>query len=212
MRLVFLICFYLLSSSLPAQSVQYLTDMNTAVKSFDAATTSKEYHAVYQILDPIAKTNPTEWLPYYYMSLVKSRMSMLKMGNADELANQSILFIEKAKKIQLNDEVLCGESLAYTAKMSVSPYTRWLRYESKIKSPLLLAKKMNKDNPRVYALEANLQYNMPVLLGGGCANSYSIALIASEKLAAQARTNSSFIMPHWGASIIHQIIKECKKD
>lgn len=212
MRLVILICFYLLSSSLPAQSVQYLSDMNLAVKSFDAANTSREYHAVFLILDPIAKANPNEWLPYYYMSLVKSRMSMQKMGNAEELANQSILFIEKAKKIQLNDEVLCAESLAYTAKMSVSPYTRWLRFEGKIKSPLLLAKKINKDNPRIYTLEANLQYNMPVLLGGGCSNSYAIALIASEKLAAQAKSNSSYIMPHWGANIINQIIKDCKKD
>ena len=54
-----------------------------------------------------------------------------------ELANQSIDLIEKAKKIQVNDEILCVESLAYTAKMSVSPYTRWLRYEQKIKSPLV---------------------------------------------------------------------------
>lgn len=212
MRLVILICFYLLSSSLHAQSVQFMSDMNAAVKAFDAASTAKEYQAVYFLLDPVAKTYPAEWLPYYYMSLVKSRMSMLRMGNADELANQSIILIEKAKKIQLNDEVLCVESLAYTAKMSVSPYTRWLRFESKIKSPLVLAKKLNKDNPRVYTLEANLQYNMPVLLGGGCSNAYAMAIIAAEKFTAQSKTNSSFIMPHWGANIIHQIIKDCKKD
>lgn len=212
MRLIIIVCFYLLSSSLPAQSVQYLSDMNLAVKSFDAANNSKEYHAVFLLLDPIAKANPTEWLPYYYMSLVKSRMSMQKMGNSDELANQSILFIEKAKKIQYNDEILCAESLAYTAKMSVSPYTRWLRYENKIKAPLSLAKKINKENPRIFALEANLQYNMPVLLGGGCSNAYAIALLAADKFAAQNKLNAHFIMPHWGASIIHQIIKDCKKD
>ena len=50
MRLVILICFYLLSSSLHAQSVQFMSDMNAAVKAFDAASTAKEYQAVYLLL------------------------------------------------------------------------------------------------------------------------------------------------------------------
>ena len=135
---------------------------------------------------------------------------MLKMGNADELANQSIDLIENAKKIQVNDEILCVESLAYTAKMSVSPYTRWLRYEQKIKSPLVAAKKINKDNPRIYALEAILQYHMPVLLGGGCTKAFTVALIASEKLNVQAKSNPAYYMPHWGVNVIKEITDNCK--
>jgi len=110
----------------------------------------------------------------------------------------------------VNDEILCVESLAYTAKMSVSPYTRWLRYERKIKSPLIAAKKINKENPRVYALEASLQYHMPVVFGGGCAKSYAIALIASEKLNAQAKWNTQYYMPHWGINVIQEIMDKCK--
>lgn len=210
MRPAIFILVYLLSGPVQSQSVQFSAEMNNAVKFFDQATNSKDYLIVLSKLEPIAKANPAEWLPYYYMSLVKIRMSMLKMGDADQLANQSINLIEKAKQIQVNDEILCAESLAYTAKMTVSPYTRWLRLESKIKTPLSLAKKMNKDNPRIYALEASLQYHMPVLLGGGCGKSFSIALVASDKLNAQSKTNTVFYMPHWGVNIIKDILDNCK--
>jgi hypothetical protein len=184
--------------------------MNLAVKSFDVASSAKDYQAVLLKLEPISKTYTNEWLPLYYMALIKSRMSMLKMDHADDLANQSIELIEKAKKIQVNDEILCVESLAYTAKMSVSPYTRWLRYEQKIKSPLVAAKKINKENPRIYALEASLQYHMPVVFGGGCAKSYAVAIIASEKLIAQAKLNPAYYMPHWGVNVIKEITDNCK--
>ena len=84
--LLFLLAWF---SPTQSQSVQFATEMNLAVKLFDAAATPKDYQTVLLKLDPIAKSNTTEWLPLYYMSLVKSRMSMMKMGNTDELANQS---------------------------------------------------------------------------------------------------------------------------
>ena len=210
MRYCLFIFFCVCFNPLQSQPVQFATEMNLAVKSFDLAHSEKEYQAVLSKLGPISKTYTNEWLPLYYMSLITSRMSMLKMDHADDLANQSIELIEKAKKIQVNDEILCVESLAYTAKMSVSPYTRWLRYERKIKSPLITAKKINKDNPRVYALEASLQYHMPIVFGGGCAKSYAIALVASEKLHAQAKLNPIFYMPHWGVNVIKEITDNCK--
>jgi hypothetical protein len=210
MRYFILLFFLAWFSPTQSQSVQFATEMNQAVKLFDAASTSKEYQSVLSKLDPIAKTNITEWLPLYYMSLVKSRMSMMKMGDADDLANQSLQYIDKVKKIQVNDEILCAESLAYTAKMSVSPYTRWLRYEHKIKAPLAAAKKLNKENPRVYALEASLQYHMPVIFGGGCANAYTIALVASEKISTQTKLNTIYYMPHWGINVIKDITENCK--
>jgi len=210
MRNFIFICICFCFTQVQSQSVQFATEMNLAVKSFDLAQSAKEYQAVLLKLEPIAKTYTNEWLPLYYMSLTTARMSMLKMDNADDLADRSIELIEKAKKIQVNDEILCVESLAYTAKMSVSPYTRWLRYERKIKSPLIAAKKINKENPRVYALEASLQYHMPVMFGGGCAKSYAIALIASEKLNAQAKWNTQYYMPHWGINVIQEIMDKCK--
>ncbi len=210
MRNFIFICICFCFTQVHSQSVQFASEMNLTVKSFDLAQSAKDYQAVLLKLEPIAKTYTNEWLPLYYMSLTTSRMSMLKMDNADDLADRSIELIEKAKKIQVNDEILCVESLAYTAKMSVSPYTRWLRYERKIKAPLITAKKINKENPRVYALEASLQYHMPVMFGGGCAKSYAIALIASEKLNAQAKLNTHFYMPHWGINVIQEIIDKCK--
>jgi hypothetical protein len=210
MKLVAFIFVFFLSSSIQSQSVQFATEMTSAVKAFDVANTAKDYQAVLFKLDPISKAYANEWLPLYYMSLIKTRMSMLKMGNSDELANQSIDLLEKSKKIQVNDEILCAESLAYTAKMTVSPYTRWLRYEHKIKSPLVQAKRINKDNPRIYALEASLQYHMPLVFGGGCSKSYPIALVAAEKLTNQNKLSTVYYMPHWGINIIKEITDNCK--
>jgi hypothetical protein len=107
MRNFIFICICFCFTQVQSQSVQFATEMNLAVKFFDLAQSAKEYQAVLLKLEPIAKTYTNEWLPLYYMSLTTARMSMLKMDNADDLADRSIELIEKAKKFSLYCKDVC---------------------------------------------------------------------------------------------------------
>jgi hypothetical protein len=51
---------------------------------------------------------------------------------------------------------------------------------------------------------------MPVVFGGGCAKSYAVAIIASEKLIVQAKLSPAYYMPHWGVNVIKEITDNCK--
>ena len=211
MRVIFIIILAFISSTIWAQSSSYITQMEHAVAVFEQVDSKRNYQSNLQEFEQISLSYPTEWLPIYYAALLKTKMCSLKMGDPDLLADQAISLVQKAKKLQVNnDELLCAESIAYAAKMAIKPMLRWLQFEHKIKAPLVAVKKINKDNPSVYVLEAILQYRMPVLLGGGCAKAYPLAVIAMQKLQVQAKQSRSYILPHWGHGLINEMLSACK--
>lgn len=185
--------------------------MEGAVLYFDQCQTKEQYLLVIAKMEDLHQNYPKEWLPPYYISLVKSRLSMKKMlDHPDATADEAIAWILKAQQLHNSDEVLCALSLAYTAKMSINPTLRWMSYEKKIKNPLEQAIQLNKNNPRAYTLKASLQYKMPVLLGGGCPKAAEIATTAKNIFDRQK--NDFTIYPHWGRPILNEIIKACLID
>ena len=129
-----------------------------------------------------------------------TRLSFQGKKGGDFYADKAIALAKQSMAIQTNDENYCALSMAYTAKMAVSPYMRWLSYEKSIYEPLQKAKKINPNNPRIYILEASLQMNIPTIFGGGCTKSKTILVKAKQLLDKQA---SSTILPTWGLSLIH---------
>lgn len=213
-KYIFLTYFFLVTLHLQGQSILKLPEFKATIQLFDLAQSNSEYVAIEKKLLEHYSFDKTEWIIPYYIALVKTNRSLRKMGSADVLADEAIYWISIAKGLQINDEILCAQSLAYTAKMSVSPYIRWIQYESKIKEPLVLAKKINVNNPRIYALEASLQFNMPYIFGGGCKSVKSLYLKAQKILLEEQKENETgkrpFYLPHWGKKTIEQIQDACK--
>lgn len=207
MRYVFvlMILFSQLSSNgqLPATP----KPLELAVTQFNQLNKTGAYQQVYLQFEQLYASDKANWVIPYYASLVKARMCLLKMGDRDQLATEAIQWIDRAKSIQLNDEIFCAESMAYTAKMSVSPAMRWLVYEDRIKKPLQQAKKINPSNPRVYLLEANIQKNLPSLFGGGCKATKPLIQKAEQYLNAQIV--SSVVHPSWGRQSLVELKKAC---
>jgi hypothetical protein len=139
--------------------------------------------------------------------MTKSLMCLLKMGDRDALANDALIWLARAKSIEVNDEIYCAESLAYTAKMSVNPALRWLTYEGKIKNTLSMAKKLNPNNPRAYILEANIQQKLPFIFGGGCKSAKP--LIQKAELCFNVQTKGSSVEPSWGIQSLVKLKKAC---
>lgn len=208
MRAIFYILifsFCLLKSQ--AQTTNFFKNIELAVLQFDKSQTKQDYIIVFQKMEELYKENSHEWLPAYYASLIKARMAMKKMGNADDLADDAIQWLQITKSLHNSDEVLCLESLVYTAKMSVSPTFRWLSFESKIKTPLEQAIALNKNNPRAYLLQASVQSKIPVLLGGGC--TAVKPMLQKAKTSFEAQKEEFTIKPHWGRPLLAELLKAC---
>jgi hypothetical protein len=197
----------LLQLPLQAQSPNQAKVLESAVMQFNQANNPSSYKQLYLQFEQLYSVDKTNWLIPYYAGMTKSIMCLLKMGDRDALANDALLWVARAKAIEVNDEIYCAESLAYTAKMSVNPALRWFTYEGKIKNTLSLAKKLNPSNPRAYVLEANIQQKLPFIFGGGCKSAKPLIQKAELFISNQNRANS--IEPSWGIQSLVKLKKAC---
>jgi len=197
----------LLQLPLQAQSPNQSKVLESAVMQFNQANNPSSYKQLYLQFEQLYSVDKTNWLIPYYAGMTKSIMCLLKMGDRDALSNDALLWVARAKAIEVNDEIYCAESLAYTAKMSVNPALRWFTYEGKIKNTLSLAKKLNPSNPRAYILEANIQQKLPFIFGGGCKSAKPLIQKAELFISNQNRANS--IEPSWGIQSLVKLKKAC---
>ena len=207
MRVCFVYCLLLLCSASKAQQSIFEAKLTDVVSRFNHIDKEEHYAPILREFIDLTKAYPKEWLPFYYASIVQTKLALMNKAQQDNLSDHAIEWISKCKKIQINDEVLCAESLAYTTKMSVHPTWRWLGYQDKIREPLRLAKKINAFNPRIYVLEANLQYHLPFAFGGGCNKALPIAKRA-EKLLNDEKGRAKYL-PTWGYTSIKEILTTC---
>ncbi len=204
-----LIVFFILLFQLPlqAQTSNQSKALESAVIQFNQTNSPSSYKQLYLQFEQLYSLDKTNWLIPYYAGMTKSLMCLLKMGDRDALANDALIWLARAKSIEVNDEIYCAESLAYTAKMSVNPALRWLTYEGKIKNTLSMAKKLNPNNPRAYILEANIQEKLPFIFGGGCKSAKPFIQKAELFISTQNRANS--IEPSWGIQSLVKLKKAC---
>lgn len=189
-----------------AQSNHLNKDFVAAVAEFNTARKNDNYVNLLNRFLQIEKSSNKDWVVAYYVSLLYTRLSFNNKKTADTYADDAIRWAKQSISLQANDENYCALSMAQTAKMSVSPYLRWLKYEKSIYEPLQVANKINPTNPRVYLLQASLKMNMPVLFGGGCENSKPM-LIKAKQLIDKMATDP--ILPSWGKQSLLELKEGC---
>ena len=208
MRTLIIFLLLLIASPPKAQITSFETSITDAANFFNHITNQDQYFIALKQLTILSNSYPKEWLPKYYAALVQTKIALLSKDDMDVQADIAIDWINKCKQLQINDEILCAESLAYTIKMQVNPALRWLSYKNRIYGSLQKAKSINANNPRVYVLEASLQYHLPKLLGGGCNNALPIAKRAEKLL--NLEDGKRKYLPSWGFTSIKEILTNCK--
>lgn len=157
----------------------------------------------------IGDAEKTQWLPYYYAAMIKTRMAMDKQGgDPDKVAGEAADLIAKAEKIETNSETFCVRNMIGTAHMLVDPMSRWQQYGPICEKALQDAMQKDPTNPRPYMLQAMTLRNTPEQFGGGC----GVAKPLAEKalaLYASFKPASSF-HPTWGKEAVEALIKNCK--
>jgi len=100
----------LLQLPLQAQSPNQSKVLESAVMQFNQANNPNSYKQLYLQFEQLYSVDKTNWLIPYYAGMTKSIMCLLKMGDRDALANDALLWVARAKAIEVNDEIYCAES------------------------------------------------------------------------------------------------------
>ena len=158
----------------------------------------------------IASSEISEWLPNYYAGLCYNMMAQKQKDGAeiDKYLDKSDTFIEKLAKQNVNspDEVEVLKAQNYMMRISVEGQVRWMKYGSAFEGAIAKAKAINPENPRAYALKAQMTYYTPAQFGGGSEKACPEVQEANTKFANFKPINS--IAPTWGAEQMKALI--CK--
>jgi hypothetical protein len=203
-----LVFLFMVATTTYAQNASVKTELINAVAQFNMTGDNFENTNLASVFEKLSQSTQAQkdWVSSYYLSLIYARLSAKNKRFADENADKAIYWAKKSIEIEENDENQCALSMAYTMKMAVNPFIRWVSYEKNIYEPLNKAKKLNPVNPRIYIMEGSLSLNLPKLFGGGCSKAKPILSKAKQLLDKQTPQQ---VLPTWGKNHLEKLRVSC---
>ncbi|PSL48793.1 hypothetical protein CLV51_101121 [Chitinophaga niastensis] len=196
-----------------AQSAQYQDAMSKQTAELDSSSTFTPdgLQQKANTFERIADAEKNQWLPYYYAAYAEVMQTfMLKdKSQIDPLADKAEANLDKAEALsQKNSEIACIRSLVATARLTVDPMTRGMKYGAEAASLLEQAKAYNPENPRIYMLQGQSLLFTPEQFGGSKSRAKTTFELALEKFA--AFKPESNIAPHWGEPYTRQLLAKAQ--
>ncbi|MBB6005271.1 hypothetical protein [Arcicella rosea] len=169
------------------------------------------YQEVANKFERIASSETTEWLPNYYASLTYSLIAMQQKSGSeiDKYLDKADSFIEKLaqQKVSNQDEIEVLKAQIAMMRISVDGQARYMKFGSAFEAAIAKAKSINPENPRAYALKAQMIFYTPEQFGGGAKNACPEIQKALEKFANFKAISP--IYPNWGQEQIKEMAKAC---
>lgn len=197
-----------------AQSAQYQDAMTKQTADLDSSSvfTPDGLQQKANTFERIADAEKTQWLPYYYAAYAEVMQTfMLKdKSQIDPLADKAAANLDKADALSpKNSEIACIRSLVASARLTVDPMTRGMKYGQEAASQLEQARGFNPENPRVYMLQGQSLLFTPEQWGGSKSKAKTTLELALEKFAAFKPESS--IAPHWGEAYTRKLLEATQK-
>lgn len=197
-----------------AQSAQYQDAMVKQTADLDSASTFTPdgLQQKSNTFERIADAEKVQWLPYYYAAYmqVMQAFALKDKSQVDALADKAEANLDKADALSpKNSEIACVRSLVATARLTVDPMTRGMKYGMEAAAQLEAAKTLNPENPRVYLLQGQSLLFTPEQFGGSKSKAKTTFDLALEKFA--AFKPESNIAPHWGEAYARKLLEASQK-
>ncbi len=210
-KLLFTIALFIASFILKAtDNERFMQAMGQTLMELGQAKDVVALQEVANKFERIASSEPTEWLPNYYAGLCYNMLAQRQKDGAeiDKYLDKSDTFIEKLSKQNVSspDEVEVIKAQNYMMRISVDGQARFMKYGSAFEGAVAKAKEINPENPRAYALKAQMTYYTPVQFGGGSEKACPEVQEAIAKFANFKPTSP--IAPNWGAEQMKGLV--CK--
>ncbi|MDR6560124.1 MULTISPECIES: hypothetical protein [unclassified Arcicella] len=158
----------------------------------------------------IGNSETAEWLPNYYACLTYTLIAIQQKGDdIDKYLDKADTFVEKLaqQKVTSLDEVEVLKAQIAMMRISVDGQARFMKYGSAFEGAINKAKAINPENPRAYALKAQMIFYTPEQFGGGAKNACPEIQKALEKFANFKAISP--ISPNWGVEQIKGMAKAC---
>lgn len=179
-------------------------------KAFELWQTDKTDEAE-NMFERIAKAEPKEWLPNYYVAQINSLKSWREK---DETVLKSQL--EKAQKhldlamdkSENNAELLVMQAQVLTNWVVFDGMTYGMKYSAKINELYEKALRLDPSNPRALFCKADWEMNSAKYFGKDTAP-YCKEIKKAIELFANFKPETEF-HPNWGKERAEQVVAECK--
>lgn len=150
---------------------RFMQAMGQTLMELGQAKDAAALQEVANKFERIASSETAEWLPNYYAGLCYNLMALKQKDGAeiDKYLDKSDTFIEKLSKQNVSspDEVEVLKAQNYMMRIAVDGQARFMKYGSAFEGAIAKAKEINPENPRAYALKAQMIYFTPIQFGGG---------------------------------------------
>lgn len=162
----------------------------------------------------IAKKYTGDWAPQYYAAYSKLVLSFMEQDatKKDAYIDDADSYIAQAATLygKESSEIDVLKAWAATARISVKPQERWMKYGKTFTENLEAAKKLNPDNPRIYYLKGTNVFFTPKAFGGGkkAAKEY----FEKAKPLFEKETPDDITNPYWGKGANAYFLGQCEKE
>lgn len=170
MKTFFTILFLLSLSGANGQQDAYRQAMERAMVKLSQAATIADYQDAANMLERIAQTEKSEWLPLYHAAHACIMMGFTEPDNSrkDGYFDKAQQFLDRAFKIAPEEsELYTLQAFLYPGKITVDPMGRGPVLIGPMNDAIDKAIRLNPENPRSYYLRAITILNMPEAFGGG---------------------------------------------
>ncbi len=206
MKKLILILFILATCSLNAQS-QFEKGMEKALSTWQ----SGDMNAAEQLFERIAKAEPKEWLPNYYLAQINSLKSWEEkdINVLKAQLDKAQKCIDQAKVISPNNpEIMVMQAHIYTNWVAFDGATYGMKYSGIVSGIYNKAYMLAPENPRVVYNKAEWDMGSARYFGKDTAP-YCKDIEKSIELFANFKPESDFA-PNWGKERAEEVLSECK--
>lgn len=218
-KLCMMFAMSLLAIASFAQNEKYLQVMEQKLSGFDTVRNSESLQELANTFERIGEVEKTQWLPFYYAALSNVNLGYNYVfaagpmgGNADKadpLADKAELLLNKAEALSKdNSEIYVVRKMIASLRMMGDLMNRYMIYGPVAADALLMAKKLNPENPRVYMLEGIDQFNTPEQFGGSKDEAKRLLEEAVKKY--EAFKPESPLHPVWGLRAVNFFLSQMK--
>jgi tetratricopeptide (TPR) repeat protein len=190
---------------------KYLAAMQKNIQAIYEAKTIGDLQGAVNAFERIAAAENTRWEPLYYAAFGNVMMSARAEDAAkkDEYIDNAISLIGKARSLAPEEsELFALEGFALMMRVTVDPGTRGPQFAGLAVRAYDKAIQLNPENPRAWALLAQMQYGTAQFFGSSTAEACESLATALAKFETYKSENP--LAPQWGRPMAAGLKEKCK--
>jgi len=187
----------------------YEETMAKNINKIDQSGTTSELVNLANEFQRIANVEKDKWMPGYYAAYCYTRVTTMGRMDKDEVHKYLDLAqaeINKRLKFTTTEsEIYALQALVY--QLRITDMSKGYKYSSLSNEALMVAEKLDPENPRVYYLKGSNTFHTPKMFGGGAKKAKPDLEKAAKLFNTKETANK--LAPGWGGVHNSKLLSQC---